>query len=710
MFSGLSPSLRDRRRYVLGSTKTSTGGFVKPVDGLLQPALIVGGLLILTLIIFRQQLFSHWTFPWDFVGAYTTTPAYVAAAIGDGHLPAWSPYVASGFPVAVDAQAGVYFPGWWALGILHIPATLRVLSAVQAAHVLFGATGVLALSRARRLGWSWAALAAVAYLFFGGFYGEAEHADIFRGFAYLPWLLWALTPAEGQPWWRLAAVPPIAWLIATGAYPGELVSFGIAGLVYLGVCLRTAAAGTWRRYRVALLLSVIAAGAVSLAALLPYLIAEHGNQLVRIEEPTAAVRAGASLAPRDLLGLFLNNFAWTYDGTVTSWAVGVPVLIGLACTRMETLRRQAPLAIVAVVALALAMTPKIGFIGRAMASVRPLFPSRFPAADYKSIVAVGLIVIAADSWCALAARRRGLWPRAVLAGTVLVLAAILAPSGYGSPTRVLWLVLVVIAACVLLVVVRLPSKLLLGALVVLAVVDGGREIYDYRLLNSISPWRVSPADSAPYRARDVSVRELGKVLEQAPERRPARVGPAAPLATAPTGTDPDAEGWIAAGYHLNDYGGTYERTLWRAEHNPTLLTMLLAPWTGYTFSCATVKCAAKHVSLPAPRSWRASGSVRTVSYGEERITYSVDLAAPAVLVENELAIPGWRSSSSRVAPIDTDLPLRAWRLSAGRYTFTTTYRQPGRVVQGLLALLALLAWIAAAAVLYRRRASRASTA
>jgi hypothetical protein len=367
----------------------------------------LGVLFALTVVVFRQQLFDHWTFPWDFVGAYTTTPAYVAAAVGAGHLPSWSPFVASGFPVAIDPQAGLYFPGWWALGGLGIPATLRVLTAVQVAHVLFAAWGVLALARARRLGWSWALLAAVAYLFFGGFYGEAEHADIFRGFAYLPWLLWALTPpAQSGSWRRLGTLPPLAWLVATGAYPGELVSFGLTGLVYLAVELRVAGIELWRRYKAALLLAFVASLAVSVAVLLPYLRAEHAKELFRVQEPTAAVRAGESFAPRDLLGLFLNNFAWNYDGTVTAWAVGVPVLIGLACTRLNVLRRQAPLVAAGLVALALAMTPKIGFIGNAMASLRPLFPSRFPAADYKAVVAVAVVIIAADSWSGLVVRAR----------------------------------------------------------------------------------------------------------------------------------------------------------------------------------------------------------------------------------------------------------------------------------------------------------------
>ncbi len=666
-------------------------------------------LFVLTVVVFRQQLFDHWTFPWDFVGAYTTTPAYVAAAVGAGHLPSWSPFVASGFPVAIDPQAGLYFPGWWALGGLGIPATLRVLTAVQVAHVLFAACGVLALARARRLGWSWALLAAVAYLFFGGFYGEAEHADIFRGFAYLPWLLWALTPpGENGSWRRLGALPPLAWLVATGAYPGELVSFGLTGLVYLAVELRLAGIELWRRYKVALLLAFVASLAVSVAVLLPYLRAEHANELFRVQEPTAAVRAGESFAPRDLLGLFLNNFAWNYDGTVTAWAVGVPVLIGLACARLNVLRRQAPLVAAGLVALALAMTPKIGFIGNAMASLRPLFPSRFPAADYKAVVAVALVIIAADSWSSLVLRARGVPWRAALAGLVLLLGAILAPSTYTSPTRVLWLLICVIVASVLLTAVRVPARLLAGLLILLVVVDGGREIYDYRLLGRVSPWRASAADTAPYRARDGDIRKLGTLLEQAPVTRPARIPPAAPLASNPTGTDNDASGWIAEGYHVNDYGGTSEKVLWEAEQNPVWLGMLLAPWTGYTFPCVSVGCSGGSAGLPPPAQWHASSAVQTRSYGEAKIVYSVDVAQPVLMVENELAIPGWHVNTKRVMPVDAKIPLRAWRLAPGRYNFTATFRQPGRTLQELVALLALLAWIACVVVLRGRRRDAAA--
>jgi hypothetical protein len=667
------------------------------------PALAVLLLGALTMLVFRRQLFAHWTFPWDFLGAYTTTPAFVAASVSAGHLFSWSPYVASGFPVAVDPQAGAYFPGWWLLGLLNIPATLRVLTVVQVAHVLFGSLGVLALARVRRLGWSWAAFAAVAYLFFGGFYGEAEHADMVRGFAYLPWLLWALTPPrDGRRWLRLIALPPLAWLISTGSYPGQMVAFALVGFVYLAVALWVADGGVLRREGIVLGLAVFASAGVCLAALLPYLHAEGANELHRVFEPTATARAGESMELRGLLGLYLNNFSWMYDGTVTAWAVGIPVLIGLACVRLRTVRAHAPLVACGAAALLLAMTPKIGFVGRAMASVRPLFPGRLPAAEYKAVVAVALVVLAADGWSRLASSPRRVRPGAAVLALLLVLGALLVSTRYGSATGGLWLVLLVVAASLALVWLRPSPQLLVILLIGLVVVDGLRVTHAYKLLGRISSWQVSSAEAAEYLGRDGDARKLAQTLQRAPVTRPARIPPVAPLSSDPTGSNQDASGWVADGYHLVDYGGTIERSLWTAEHNPALLTLLLEPWHAYTFPCASAGCSETIAGLPSPSKWRPSAGVHTLSYGTDSITYAVDVARPELMVENELNVSGWHANTGKVRLIDAGTPLRAWRLSPGSYTFTASYREPEKVLQEVLVVVVLLAWLGAFIALWRK--------
>lgn len=664
------------------------------------PLLAFALLALLTAWVFHEQLFDGWSFPWDFLGGYSTTPAFVAATIGQGHPLAWSPYVAGGFPVDVDPQAGVYFPLWWALGVLGVPATLGVLTSIQVGHVLFAAVGVVALARARRLGWQWATVAGVAYLFFGGFYGQAEHADIFRGFAYLPWLLWSLTPpADARPWWRLAALAPLAWLIATGAYPAQIVSFALAGLVYVIVALRVDSPDGWRRHRVALVLAVVACAAVCAAVLLPYLRAEGAGELVRTNQPTASYRAMFAISPLDIFGLYLNNFAWTLEGTITTWAVGIPILVGLACARRATLARQAPLAACGTLALVLGMAPKVGFVGRAMTSAGPLFTSRFPASDYKAVVAIALIVISADAWSRLHTLGSRRWISVVAVGCVLVGGALLVPHTYAQPTRVLWLVLAVIVASAALAIARPAPRVLVCVLLALVVIDGVREINDYLLQGVVSPWHAAPADLSYYHERDGAVRELPELLARAPETRPARV-PQSPI------PEVNASGWVADAYHATDYDPIRERALWQAENNPAWMRLLLEPWHAFTFPCAQVGCDSGNVHLPSPSAWSVDPNVRTLSYGADRIVYSVKVSRPTLMVENELAISGWHPSTELVKSVHSGTPFRSWRLSPGEYEFVASFQEPGRGRQELAAALALAAWLACALAI-ARRSSRA---
>jgi hypothetical protein len=661
------------------------------------PLLAFALMAALTAWVFHEQLFDGWSFPWDFLGGYSATPAFVAATIGRGHPLAWSPYVASGFPVDVDPQAGIYFPLWWLLGALRVPLTLGVLTSVQVLHVLFGAIGVTLLARARRLAWGWATVAGVAYVFFGGFYGQAEHADIFRGFAYLPWLLWALTPPAGSGRWiRLAALAPLAWLIASGAYPAQIVSFALAGLVYVVVALRVDAPGSWRQHRLALALALVACAAVCAAVLAPYLRAEHAGELVRTDQPTAAYRAMFAISPLDLFGLYLNNFAWTLEGTLTTWAIGIPILVGLACARRATLARQAPLAACGTLALVLGMAPKVGFVGRAMASAGLLFTSRFPASDYKAVVALALIVISADAWSRIREQQRRPWAAVVVAVGVLVAGALLVPHTYAQPTRVLWLVLAMIAASAALALVRPAPRLLVCLLLALVVIDGVREINDYLLQGIVSPWHAAPQQLGYYHERDVVVRELPELLARAPTSRPARV-PESPV------PEVNATGWVAAGYHATDYDPIRERTLWQAEASPAWLSLLLAPWQAFTFPCASVGCSTGSVHLPPLSTWTANPEVRTVSYGPERIVYSVKVSQPVLMVENELAITGWRANTGLVRSVKSGTPFRAWRLPAGEYEFAASFQEPGRPLQELAAALALVAWLACVLLVARRR-------
>jgi hypothetical protein len=662
-------------------------------------------LVALTALSFRHQVFGGWTFPWDFFSTPTTTPAFVADTFGRGHPLSWTPFVASGFPPAVDPQAGVYFPIWWLFGLFRVALVLRLTTLMQVATVLFGALGVLCFARARRLAWQWAAVAATAYLFFGGFYGESEHTPYIYGFAYLPWLLWSLTPPADSTarWTRLTALPLIGWLVVAGAYPADVVSFSVVGALYLAVSLWQADRETLRRHRVPLMLALASTAAVVVAVLLPYDTAVRAHDLWRPAPPTAAVRAGEAIGPVDLLGLYLNPFAWHLDGSITSWAVGTPVLIGLFLLRPPSLRRHIPVAAMGVAALTLAMAPKIGVIGRLMAGpFSSLFPSRFPAADYKPAVAIAGVILAAEAWSAVAARVTPRQWTAAVGGGALLVGAQIAPSTYAAPTRTFWLLAIVVGGTVTLALVRPQARIVVCVLLVFITVDGWRDARDDLLRGTTSSWLVTPGQEviSGMPARDTYIRELPESLAAKPVSRPARVPPAAPLTQFPSGTNNDSTGWIADGYHLIDYGGTVERSLHAVESSATWTALMLEPWHAYTFPCARVGCRSGDVRLPSATIWRPSSAVRSLSYSASGITYSVDVTEPTLMVENELAIQGWKASTPKVRIVRTGGPLRSWRLSPGDYEFTATYHLPGAEKQLLAAIAAFLLLLGSAAFLW----------
>jgi hypothetical protein len=665
----------------------------------------VACLVLLTGVIFHRQLFDHWTFPWDFLAEFSAAPAFVAATFGHAHLLTWTPFVASGSPVAINPQAELYFPIWWLLGALRIPLTLSVVTDIQVAHVLFGAIGMLALARARQLQWPWALIAAVAYLFFGGFYGESEHSDILRGFAYLPWLLWSLTPPteNGDRWARLAAMPVVVWLIVSGAYPAELISFGIAGTLYLATSVRWAGRVDWRRHRLPLLLSVASATAICVAVLLPYLLASHAGELYRPNPPTASMRAFWSITPDDLFGLYLNPFAWRLDGSITAWSVGTPILIGLFLLRRHSLARHVPLASVGTIALTLAMTPKIGLVGRLMAGpLSALFPSRYPAMEYKDAVAIAIIILSAEAWSAVAARPVKMQWTAAGAGCLLILGAAMAPSTYASPTRAFGLLAVVVVCCVILALTRPKGRVFFCVLLALVAVDGWRDAFDNESRGTTSAWQVAPGDTG-IGFRNSYVERLPELLAAAPAARPARIPPAAPIKQELEGTYPDALGWVADGYRVSDFAGIMEKSLFQAETNPAWNALLATPWHAYLFPCASVGCDSFGVHLPPEKTWEPASSVRSLAYSAAGITYSVHVTQPMLMVENELSIKGWKANTSRVRLVQTGGPFRAWRLSAGTYRFTATYHQPGAEMQDLAALAAVLLLLGSGVLLWRRR-------
>lgn len=653
-----------------------------------------------TVVVFRRHLFSGYTFPWDFWGKYSAGPAFVSSSVGAGNPFDWTPFSGGGAPLAVDLQVGLYFPVWWLLGVLHIPATISVVTLVQILHIPFGAAGVFLLARRRSIALPWAAVAAIGYVFFGGFYGNAEHADIFRGFAYLPWLLWSITiPIDGRRRTAIVAFPILMWLTGSGAYPGQIVSFTLLCALYAGVelMMKPSDRRQWLTYGFAF----AAALAILAAIVTPYLSADSAGLLWRPTPSTVEQRAIWALRPVDSLGLYLSAFSWHFEGTIYQWAIGAPLLVGLAGLRRPALRGHPGLVVIGGAALALATLPAWLPAGRLLAAIPILDASRFPAADYKAPAALALLLLCVVGWQGLFQRPRVAGAAAI--GAALAAGVLVAPQHTSiPPTERLPLLLLVLAASVSLPLVasRAP-RLALIALVTLVAVDGGRSVADTEHESGTRPWEVNGDYVVARRERDEGARRAREVLAAPIPRRPARMPPGAPLDKAPGGTEQDALGYYGVGYYLSDFGGTITSARHTIRTNPKLEALMLQSWTAWAWPCEARLCESGSVNLPA-MPWPETTSVRTTSYGVDHITYAVALRVPSLVIENETWFPGWRADDDRIRLVSVGGALRGWVLPAGTYRFTAEFHPAQRTEQLLLGLLAVAAWLASVSACCRR--------
>lgn len=404
-----------------------------------------------TATIFWRHLVLDYTFPYDYT-ATTRWAVFLTSTVATEHFTEWNPFAGGGIALPYNALSGLYFPLWWIMSYLQIPATISTLTLLQVAHVFIGGLGTFALTRSLEFERRWALVAAMGFLLFGGIYSNGSHDVILRGHSYAPWLLWCLTPPrDGRGWVRILALPLLVWLLATGGYTGQAVAFLQVAAVYAGAHL-VMHRQRRREYLGYLALALAAALAVTGAVYYPAAAADRAGDLYRAFAPSAVMRSVFALQLRDAWGLYLDSFAWGFAvATVTGWAVGVVVLIGATCVSRAQLRRHIPLAAAGVTALALAALPAWLPAGKVMASLPLLFPSRLPASDSKAMVGIALAYFATLGWQRIAASAR---PRVLplAAGAVLLAGIPTAPQSSGvEPAHYPWAIVVLVAGTLALV-------------------------------------------------------------------------------------------------------------------------------------------------------------------------------------------------------------------------------------------------------------------
>lgn len=362
----------------------------------LVEAITVGLVLVLLQIVVFHGYYSGASVPpWDFTSHYTTE-AY--AWWHDGSFfrpPEWLPYLWGGYPGVVDLQnSSWYLP----VGIASAVTTydLQTAAVLSALHVALGALGAYALCRVWRLRPGAALLAMVGWHFAAGFYSNASHLDIMRGYGWLPWILLCASPRwPWRRWWGPALATLVLWQAILAMYPGVLIAAVYACGVWVLVHQLTSRPRL-RDYCLPLAASLTLAVALALLRFLPAVLARGSG-----------VPGGGdtSILTWQLLGTFLYPYGDpTLPNDITMRPFFLPASI-LAALALVTVRSALGRAAAATGLVAVAMgVPGLPW-ARLVAVLPGMDVSRFRISDFRPFLLLAVCILGAVAVDALLAQR-----------------------------------------------------------------------------------------------------------------------------------------------------------------------------------------------------------------------------------------------------------------------------------------------------------------
>lgn len=341
---------------------------------------------------FRKHYQGKTTFPWDFLGGYH------AQAFGwydMGSLvspPSWLPWTDMGFPAFLAIQSG----GWYLpLALLHalgIVYSVHAATMVQVFHVLLGAMGAFML--ARRLGACLlvALIAGLAYHFQAAFFSNQQHVDIVRASAWFPWLLFVLHPQTYARGWlgSLLSAFVLSQLLISG-YPGAIVAFAYASAIWV-LMFMGAEEGRHDRQRYGLLVTTSVAGGILMAMpkWMPFLL--NGSADITLD-----AFAVSPVDPATLLTMLLPHSSPALLGDPTMRSLWLPLvaLWGIVFAPLRDRVVQTGISLLVLGLVFCYLVPRAPLFAQWLPGISL---SRFPLADWRPVIALGILIPALAGW------------------------------------------------------------------------------------------------------------------------------------------------------------------------------------------------------------------------------------------------------------------------------------------------------------------------
>lgn len=677
--------------------------------------------------LFGGHLAGHLTFPWDFQGGYHT---HAVARLRDGTFltpPLWMPWGGFGIPSQLSLQDGTwYFP----LYIYNAIAGYDLVAAtrLQVLHVFAGGVGVFALSRSFDIPRAAAMVAGVAYLLASTFYSNAQHVDIVRGAAILPWLVLAVHALwQQQTAIRFLALVVVLWQYLAAAYPGQIVAtayfcIGVVA-IFIGHALQRREPWLGR----ASLIGLGAACATSLIML---------KFLPTILDPESVRQSAApdALVDRAVLTTLLFDFDLAFlPNDISMRDLFVPACL-LPFIVFGVQRNQtAYLAILGVVLTALFVSD-IPSLQAVVGSIPLARVSRFPLSDFRPILHLSTCLLAALGIArAIRSEDSGRFP---WLGMAVLLVGVLLLTWHGlrvgqAATAVWWSLGALASGLAVLAWLRIdrrssPAWRQVSAVLLAAVVVAHGAAHQFEAART---WRAAHSLAQEYANYGEGLRELTSVNRfDALDYRPARVVyealPAATLAglySVKYQYGWYAEGFSAFGYETVKASPRIRQLYSLALKDATALQQAVLNWL---LRRSSVYVLAEPGDLTAPQISACQepvcgagpgepAAVAMEAFREQGAVYRVAARSPTTLVENEVYYPGWaslvcdaRGCEDGPAARPANQLLRSWTLPAGEYRLVTYFVPPGWRISVAIAWFGAFVALCVVVILAIRRPGR----
>lgn len=183
-------------------------------------------------LFFYPHYLGRATFPWDFIGGYHAMPYAWLRDGGFFNPPLWSPYGNFGFPAHLGLQNSSFYLPILPFDVFNIDYTLTAAAVLQCLTVFVGSLGLFTFLRLNKISVLTALLAGVLFQLSATFFSNAQHVDIVRGAALLPWLLVVFSRDFLVSNRRIVVSAWVLFIFLTGSYPGLIVATIYGMLVY----------------------------------------------------------------------------------------------------------------------------------------------------------------------------------------------------------------------------------------------------------------------------------------------------------------------------------------------------------------------------------------------------------------------------------------------------------------------------------------------